>query len=132
MEPVLIAPNRVDFTVVAEIAKRLSAWPAGKGIGGETRVGQGECRLHVLAGQIWEVVAQLTGGEHALVGHGTAGEGTNVKEFIFVSTAVANTVSGEATNDIKLALKLETALADFATVDEKLAHDWLTGCGCFA
>ena len=65
--PVAVAGQRVDLAVVAQVAVRVGQRPAREGVGREARVHQGQAGLEGRVAQVGEELAQLLGGEHALV-----------------------------------------------------------------
>ena len=132
VEPVFVSANGIDFTVVAEIAEGLSARPAREGVGRETRVRECKGRIHRLVGEVREVIAELLGSQHALVGHGTTGEGADIEKGFFVLTAVTDAMRHHAADEVELALKGESAVAHFSAIHEKLTHDGFAGLGSLA
>ena len=72
MKPILVSAQSIDFAVMTKVAERLSPQPVGKSISGEPGVRQGECRLHIRMAQVREILIELLGREHALVGHGAS------------------------------------------------------------
>ena len=65
--PVAVAGQRVDLAVVGQVAVRVGQGPAGEGVGREARVHQGQPGLEQRVAQVGEELAQLLGGQHALV-----------------------------------------------------------------
>ena len=72
--PVAVAGQRVDLAVVAQVAVGVGQRPAREGVGREARVHQRQARLEGGVAQVREELAQLLGGEHALVDDGAGGE----------------------------------------------------------
>ena len=68
--PVAVAGQRVDLAVVAQVAVRVGQRPARERVGREARVHQRQARLEGGVAQVGEELAQLLGGEHALVDDG--------------------------------------------------------------
>ena len=132
VEPVFVAANSIDFTVVAEITEGLSAWPARESVGRETRVRECQRRIHGLVSEIGEIIAELLGRQHALVGHGATGEGADIEKGFFVLTAVTDAMGHHAADEVELALKGEAAVAHFSAVHEKLTHDGFACLGSLA
>ncbi len=82
--PVPVARERVDLTVVREVAVRMGERPRREGIGREPRVDEGEAADHPLVGQVRVELRQLVRGEHALVGDRAGRQGREVAAFELV------------------------------------------------
>ena len=93
--PVLVSADGVDLTVVCNQAVGVSQRPGREGVGGETRVHDGQRGLHALILQVQVELPQLRGGQHALVNDRAGGQGGEVHG---VSTgALACTLGAEFT-----------------------------------
>ena len=65
--PVDVAPQRVDFTVVRDVAVRMRQRPRRERIRAEPLVHQRQCRLHARIHQIGEHRLDLIGNQHAFI-----------------------------------------------------------------
>ena len=70
VDPVYITPNGVDFTIVDDVAVRMSPFPRWEGISGEAGVNHGQSRGEIKVIEIQIEVPQLFRCEHPLVDDG--------------------------------------------------------------
>ncbi len=76
--PVAVATQRVDLAVVRQQTERLRQRPGRERVGGEPGVHEGDLRGEALVVQVREELAELRGGQHALVDQRAGGEGGEV------------------------------------------------------
>ena len=83
MHPVAVAAHRVDLTVVGDEPERMSQRPGREGVGGEAAVHDRDGAHASFVAQIRKVLGQLHCRQHALVGHGPAGQRRKVHVIHF-------------------------------------------------
>ncbi len=106
MHPVRVAPQGVDFPVVAHEAVRLSPIPAGEGIGGESRVDHGQVRGEIGVGQVGIIGQELPRHQHALVNDDLGREAVDVKDLSLLQGRVPpQPMAGPLANDVQLTFK---------------------------
>ena len=74
VHPVAVAAHGVDLAVVGDEAERVRQRPGREGVGGEPAVHDRDGAHAAFVAQIRKVLRQLHRREHALVGHGPAGQ----------------------------------------------------------
>ncbi len=77
--PILISTEGVDLAIVAHHANGLGAFPGGEGVGGESRVDEGQVSDEGGIFDVEVVFGNLFGGELAFVGDGLGREGVDVE-----------------------------------------------------
>ena len=81
-DPVDVALEGVDLAVVDDKAVGVRALPAGRGVGGVTRVNERHGRLDGGVVEVDEEAAHLRGDEHALVHDGARAHGAHVEDLV--------------------------------------------------
>ena len=81
-DPVDVALEGVDLAVVDDKAVGVCALPAGRGVGGVTRVNERHSRLDGGVVEVDEEAAHLRGDEHALVHDGARAHGAHVEDLV--------------------------------------------------
>ena len=82
VHPTDVAADGVDLAVVRDVAIGMGELPAGKRVGGEALVNEGERAGDERIGQLEIELLNLRGQHEALVDDGAAGKGGNVEGFL--------------------------------------------------
>ena len=101
--PVAVALHGVDLAVVGDVAERVGQRPRREGVGREAGVHQRQRRLDPLVAQVGEELAQLRGGEHALVDERAARQAREVDAAL--SPGRADLVLDALAHDVDPALE---------------------------
>ena len=105
-QPVDVAAQGVDLTVVDDIPVGMSQLPAREGVGAEPRMDQRQGRLQVRLGQVAKIAFQLVGDEHPFVDQRPVRQAGDVEELAaFERAAVADFVLRALADDVQLALE---------------------------
>ena len=132
VHPVGVAAHGVDLAVVREVAVRVRAVPARKGVGAEPRMDERERRLDRRVLQVQEILVELPGEQHALEDDGAAREADDVPVLGSGHRRGADLVVGALADHVQLALEVELVGDRGIAPDEHLAHEGLAGSGGFA
>jgi len=119
--PVYVAAQGVDFTVVGDHAEGMREVPGGKGIGGKTLVHQRQRGNHALVTQIMEILADLVGQQHAFVDHGAGRHRGHIKHLAVGQLERLHAMAGFLADHIQLALQRVDIRDASAGTDEYLA-----------
>ena len=123
--PVEIAAQRIDFTVVADVAERVGKVPRRESVGGESLVHHRERRHHRRVVQVGVVLADLFRKEHALVGDRARRERRHVELAAMAEVERLDRVAGALADDVELALEGVLVRVAGSPRDEDLADDGL-------
>ena len=127
LHPVVVAFDRVDFTVVRHIAVGVGQRPLGKGVGGKALVHETERRDTTLVFQVTEIRAHLIRQQQAFVDHGAAGHAGNVVFLAVFQMQVLDRRAGRLADHVQLALQRVLHDHIVAATDKDLAHHRLLG-----
>ena len=122
MHPVDVAAQGVDFAVVGHVTIGMSAVPAGKSVGAETRMDQRNGRLHRRIVEIGEILRQLVGQQHALVDNGSARKTGDIPGLGSRHGGGANLRVGALADEVETALESVVISDISAPPDEDLPH----------
>ena len=127
LEPVDVAANGVDFTVVGDITERVRQIPGREGIGREALVNECQCRNRPLVLQVVVINAYLVSQQQSLVIDGACREGRHIEFLAVLQLQRFDGVGGAAANDVQLALEGVGDENVRTATDEHLADHRLLG-----
>ena len=79
IDPVDVAPHRIDLAIMGDEAERMRQLPAGECVGGEALMYQRDRRLGEWVGEIAIEAAHIMGQEQALIDHRAGGKAGHIK-----------------------------------------------------
>jgi hypothetical protein len=102
VDPVTIAPERIDFAIVSDHAERVSEWPSGESIGAVSLMEDGERGLESRILKIEVEAFELSASEHAFVNDDSGAKGGDLKWGGAISgTAMFDLVPRQKENHFK-------------------------------
>ena len=105
VHPVDVAPERVDLTVVRDIAIRMRPLPAWKRVGGETLMHQAQGAGHLGIGKLLVEIRDLRGQQQAFVNDGAARERRNVEYSGILNSRGGDLTLGALAHHVEFALE---------------------------
>jgi hypothetical protein len=130
MDPVTVAANRINFSVVGDHTERVGEGPSREGVGAVALMENGQSGFVSGVLEVEVEAFELGAGEHAFVDEKAGAEGGNIEgRGAIGSTAVFDFVAGQKEG------KFKGIVGKFFGVgpgDEKLFNAWGGGCGFFS
>ena len=120
-DPVYIAAQRVDLTVVRDHAEGVRQIPRGERVGRKTLMDQCQRRHHARILQVLVIRADLLGQQHAFVDHGARRHRRHIKLLAVLQLQRLHRVAGDLANDVELALQRIGHRHARAALDKHLA-----------
>ena len=118
--PADVAAQRVDLAVVDDVAVRMRALPAGRGVRGIARMHERQAGLHRRVVEVGEEAAHLRGHQHALVHDGARRHGAHVEDLARKRrVGVGGALDGSAAH-VQLALERLTCVNVGRATQERL------------
>ena len=118
--PVHVAAQRVDLTIVGDVAVGMGELPGREGVGGEALVDEGERGRQGGVAQVLEVVAELSGEQQSLVDDGARGHRHHVEAGEALVPAGEDRVGDRLAQHVEAALENLVVGVGLAAPDEQL------------
>ena len=105
VHPVNVATQRIDFSIMTDVAIGVGKIPGGEGVRGEALVNETQGAPDFRIGQLPVEVRDLRCEQQTLVNDRASGEGGNVEEALLPQIGLANCVFSALADDVELALQ---------------------------
>ena len=122
VHPVDIPAQRVDFTIVGDVAIRMRTVPARERIRRKPRVNQRQPRLHIRVAQIREILAHLVRQQHAFIDQRLVRQTAHIPEIPTRQRRAPDLVKRPLADHIKLPLKSRIVRAILTALDKGHHH----------
>ena len=132
VHPADVAAQRVDLTVVRDIAVRVRALPARERVGAKARVHQRQRGFDCRIAQIGKERGDLLRREHSLVNDRFVGEARNVKPVAALDAGVADAPFRQLADHVQLALERHVVFDLRISRYKYLANNWFGSASCLA
>ena len=122
VHPVNVPAQRVDFTIVRDVAIRMRTIPARERVCRKPRVNQRQPRLHIRVAQILEILAHLVRQQHAFIHQRLVGKTAHVPEVRALQRREPDFIVRPLADHIELPLKSRIVRAILTALDKGHHH----------
>ena len=122
VHPVNVPAQRVDFTIVRDVAIRMRTIPARERVCRKPRVNQRQPRLHIRVAQILEILAHLVRQQHAFIHQRLVRKTAHIPEIPARQRRAPDLVKRPLADHIELPLKSRIVRAILTALDKGHHH----------